>query len=1349
MSIIVNPSTGQNIINVLNGVSNQINIITQDENNVNVLAGSLSVTDHNSLTNLQGGKTNENYHLTSGEYKNLVTFSGYNQDTIYFPTGDWIPNASLGYINGSFWKSRGQSPIVIQTDSSYLNLGLDYASLTISNTEDDSEALWYLYKDGSITFPDGSVQKTAFSDYITGINTFSGTNTFVNQYPIPYNTDNVIPSIIIDDAKGFQYYQILSGGINGYVKLGPFNLYDLHERVKTNTQKSLSTESAVSGNTEDIILISGESYPRSNPSGFITGISNIVYDFGNQNISGIKNFYSHPTVNGIRVLVSGDVTAQPEATGVSGYLQGQINTLNNQTGSYALKSQTGQFLSTGSADNRYVGLIGNQTIYDNKSFVNDVYINRLFVTGTETIANTTVSNIQSPYILLNLTGGAFDGGIFFVTGAGLTGINDSGAIIGFDHSDKFKFGISTRASDLSTLPTIGSVEQIDALSGYLEPQINTLNSNTGNYYLKTNPSGYITGIDNVVYTTGNQDVSGIKTFLTGVNISGDLNLRTPLSIGNGGTSATTASTARTNLELGTSDLPTFAGLTLTASSPYTTSNPNTITQIWASSGTAFTAIKVNITDSASSASSLLADLQVGGVSKFYVRKDGFANTPSSNGVGGFGLANELLFTRIGGGIAILTPNGGNNNVYFGAYGSASLGGMYQANSSSGISIRSTSSFAWASGGDVGTNDLILTRKAAASLRLGLADAAAPVAQTFGVQSASGATDAAGVNFTIASSQGTGTGTGGSIIFQTAPASGTSSTTQNALSNLVVLGSSGSPSSATKSYKSIGLVGESGTLWLTNGHFGTNGPQQWTMNFGGTGLGFFTGSGLALVQPLAFALGVNNSTDLFLARKGPASLRLGSADAGSSATITVTIAAPAVVTWNSHGLTTGSPIKFTTTGALPTGLAVGTTYYVIFVGDNTFNLATSFANALAGTTITTSVSQSGVHTGFKGALPQTLGVQSASTNTDFNGTDFVIAGSQSTGTGTGGSIVFRTAPASGTSSATQNALATALTIDSSNTLTIGAYTGFTGGLVLNQSSPSSRITWVQSNSVFVFSPSNNPMVYNTGSGHLYVNRIQIGGGISTSNWSANGPAVLEIDAANTLAQRNGTAAQTSRLYNTFTARGVGTTNLEALETKAVAAGSFIIQSLRGSLSGTARDIEFRHGAIDTNGVITNGALIATITSTGLTLANALAIAQGGTGATTDSTARTNLGLGTTDSPTFAALTVTGHFTAATKSFLIDHPTKQDKKLQYGVVESNQHSVFVRGKTNQSIINLPEEWIGLVHEDSVTVHLTPIGKFQGLFVVSQDNATIEVGGNDGYYNYTVYGERKDVDKLQVEI
>ena len=78
-------------------------------------------------------------------------------------------------------------------------------------------------------------------------------------------------------------------------------------------------------------------------------------------------------------------------------------------------------------------------------------------------------------------------------------------------------------------------------------------------------------------------------------------------------------------------------------------------------------------------------------------------------------------------------------------------------------------------------------------------------------------------------------------------------------------------------------------------------------------------------------------------------------------ITMTIASPCVVTLNSHGLSTGYPVSFTTSGALPTGLNVGTVYYVIYVNANTFQLATTLANAWAGTAITTTGSQSGTHT----------------------------------------------------------------------------------------------------------------------------------------------------------------------------------------------------------------------------------------------------------------------------------------------------------------------------------------------------------------------------------------------------
>lgn len=78
---------------------------------------------------------------------------------------------------------------------------------------------------------------------------------------------------------------------------------------------------------------------------------------------------------------------------------------------------------------------------------------------------------------------------------------------------------------------------------------------------------------------------------------------------------------------------------------------------------------------------------------------------------------------------------------------------------------------------------------------------------------------------------------------------------------------------------------------------------------------------------------------------------------AGATVTMTIASPCVVSWTAHGMPNGSTLTLSTTGALPTGLAVGTTYYVVNAAANTFNLAAT----LGGTAINTSGSQSGAHT----------------------------------------------------------------------------------------------------------------------------------------------------------------------------------------------------------------------------------------------------------------------------------------------------------------------------------------------------------------------------------------------------
>lgn len=74
----------------------------------------------------------------------------------------------------------------------------------------------------------------------------------------------------------------------------------------------------------------------------------------------------------------------------------------------------------------------------------------------------------------------------------------------------------------------------------------------------------------------------------------------------------------------------------------------------------------------------------------------------------------------------------------------------------------------------------------------------------------------------------------------------------------------------------------------------------------------------------------------------------------------------VCTWTStanipSNILVGTRVRLTTTTTLPGGLATATDYYVIKVSDTTFKLATSYANAIAGTAINITDAGIGTHT----------------------------------------------------------------------------------------------------------------------------------------------------------------------------------------------------------------------------------------------------------------------------------------------------------------------------------------------------------------------------------------------------
>ena len=134
---------------------------------------------------------------------------------------------------------------------------------------------------------------------------------------------------------------------------------------------------------------------------------------------------------------------------------------------------------------------------------------------------------------------------------------------------------------------------------------------------------------------------------------------------------------------------------------------------------------------------------------------------------------------------------------------------------------------------------------------------------------------------------------------------------------------------------------------------------------------------------------------------------------------------------------------------------------------------------------------------------------------------------------------------------------------------------------------------------------------------------------------------------------------------------------------------------------------------------------------------------------------NVGIGTT-TPTYK-LQVNGSFAATTKSFDIPHPTKENKRLVYASLEGPENGVYIRGKNKTSVIELPDYWTGLVHEDSVTVTLTSIGKNKqnkirnySVQMIEDNKIYIFTDSDDDVYDYfyIIHAERKDVVKLVVE-
>ena len=124
------------------------------------------------------------------------------------------------------------------------------------------------------------------------------------------------------------------------------------------------------------------------------------------------------------------------------------------------------------------------------------------------------------------------------------------------------------------------------------------------------------------------------------------------------------------------------------------------------------------------------------------------------------------------------------------------------------------------------------------------------------------------------------------------------------------------------------------------------------------------------------------------------------------------------------------------------------------------------------------------------------------------------------------------------------------------------------------------------------------------------------------------------------------------------------------------------------------------------------------------------------------------------------TITGHLAASTKSFLINHPTKEGKKLQYGSLESPYHGVRLTGRDSLKdgicIVKLPSYMKKLVKEEDINIQITNYKHAKTLYVedidlgkncfVVKGHRCKTLGELEFFWSFTAI--RKDVPDLIVE-
>ena len=468
-------------------------------------------------------KTNNNYD-TNWQDLPLIQSTEYLLQTVYNGSGSSINRGSIvSFIGGD-----GSYPIVEKAvsnnihDSDVIGLAIDdilngeYGSIVVNGILDGINTLNFEVGD-----------KLYLSPTIDGA--------IINSPPTAPNHAIFIGFCIKKDA--------IDGAI--YVSLNTGTHLDLLHDVNINLPSSgdvlFFNENNIWVNKKlDVYNISG----AVNSGDY----KNIVFQTGNQNISGIKTFFHRPILSGSQI--------QSNQSGLA--MLGEVVTINGSqtiTGPKTFSANVGFSDSTIDYTTSEVIFTETDFILDNYSssglasnlreFFVDINTNQI-INGRKTFKSG-IKLISQNSSALDVSGSAIFTERPTVNGTGVLLSGDIDTSNYAENSDIFNSAVEwtvnhtladgTRylAGDLvyssgkvykanydnESLPVTDALYWTDLGPGYRLnidgrdipniPQVDV-----SNLYPNNNPSGFITGVENVVYTTGDQAISGKKTFLEGL-----------------------------------------------------------------------------------------------------------------------------------------------------------------------------------------------------------------------------------------------------------------------------------------------------------------------------------------------------------------------------------------------------------------------------------------------------------------------------------------------------------------------------------------------------------------------------------------------------------------------------------------------------------------------------------------------------------------------------------------------------------------------------------------------------------------------------------------------------------------